>query len=382
MNHSVYDTQTKNSADGINRENIEPDTIERGKKKRDPSTLRKAPQAPKRFKSSYIMFFMAKQQEIKATLGAGASVGDVSKESSNRWKKLKPEERVIWDQKAKEDKERYNAEKAAYTGPWQVPWKRAKKDPTAPKRPMSAFLFFSQDKRRMIKNKNPEMRNTEISRVLGEIWKKASDEERAPHIEREATERAKYKLDIAKWRKEESLRKEETKQVEMEQAKFTAQKQSKYPYPPSSAPSMDNQFFYDPQAHGLQRMHPQQFYSGSYEYYQPPPQGYEQASQYNSYEYPSQQGHGYYGYPPPDTNSMYPPASEDMKQSIPSSSTYPISNSGSSQYSSHPHHAPPQSSGHYDGGYQSYTPHQSQGDQFHPDAVNSYEADFDPYARN
>lgn len=44
------------------------------KKKRDASTLRKAPQAPKRFKSSYIMFFMAKQQEIKAELGGGASV--------------------------------------------------------------------------------------------------------------------------------------------------------------------------------------------------------------------------------------------------------------------------------------------------------------------
>jgi hypothetical protein len=38
------------------------------KKKRDGSTLRKAPQAPKRFKSSYICFFMAKQQEIKESL--------------------------------------------------------------------------------------------------------------------------------------------------------------------------------------------------------------------------------------------------------------------------------------------------------------------------
>ena len=25
------------------------------------------------------------------------------------------------------------AEKSTYTGPWQVPWKRAKKDPSAPK---------------------------------------------------------------------------------------------------------------------------------------------------------------------------------------------------------------------------------------------------------
>ena len=44
------------------------------KKKRDSSTLRKAPQAPKRFKSSYILFFMAKQQEIKDALGPSATV--------------------------------------------------------------------------------------------------------------------------------------------------------------------------------------------------------------------------------------------------------------------------------------------------------------------
>mmetsp|Transcript_65347 Transcript_65347/g.96694 ORF Transcript_65347/g.96694 Transcript_65347/m.96694 type:complete len:81 (-) Transcript_65347:468-710(-) len=46
------------------------------KKKRDASTLRKAPQAPKRFKSSYICFFMAKQQEIKDELGQAATVSE------------------------------------------------------------------------------------------------------------------------------------------------------------------------------------------------------------------------------------------------------------------------------------------------------------------
>jgi hypothetical protein len=42
--------------------------------KKRPGTLRKAPQAPKRFKSSYILFFMAKQQEIKNEIGPGAGV--------------------------------------------------------------------------------------------------------------------------------------------------------------------------------------------------------------------------------------------------------------------------------------------------------------------
>jgi len=42
--------------------------------KKRPGTLRKAPQAPKRFKSSYILFFMAKQQEIKNSIGSNAGV--------------------------------------------------------------------------------------------------------------------------------------------------------------------------------------------------------------------------------------------------------------------------------------------------------------------
>ena len=57
----------------------------RGKKKRDNSTLRKAPQAPKRFKSSYICFFMAKQPEIKEELGDKATVTEISKRSAEMW---------------------------------------------------------------------------------------------------------------------------------------------------------------------------------------------------------------------------------------------------------------------------------------------------------
>ena len=43
------------------------------------------------------------------------------------WKTLPPDQRAHWDDVAKKDKDRYMAEKAMYTGPWQVPWKRAKK---------------------------------------------------------------------------------------------------------------------------------------------------------------------------------------------------------------------------------------------------------------
>jgi hypothetical protein len=62
-----------------------PESPSRVKKKRDNSSLRKAPQAPKRFKSSYICFFMAKQPEIKGELGEKSTVTEISKRSAEMW---------------------------------------------------------------------------------------------------------------------------------------------------------------------------------------------------------------------------------------------------------------------------------------------------------
>lgn len=60
---------------------------QKGKRKEPGSgrVYRKAPQAPKRFKSSYICFFMAKQNEIKEELGEAASVTAVSRRSAEIW---------------------------------------------------------------------------------------------------------------------------------------------------------------------------------------------------------------------------------------------------------------------------------------------------------
>eukprot|EP00551_Chaetoceros_affinis_P020182 CAMPEP_0203717114 /NCGR_PEP_ID=MMETSP0092-20131115/1697_1 /ASSEMBLY_ACC=CAM_ASM_001090 /TAXON_ID=426623 /ORGANISM="Chaetoceros affinis, Strain CCMP159" /LENGTH=437 /DNA_ID=CAMNT_0050595877 /DNA_START=52 /DNA_END=1365 /DNA_ORIENTATION=- len=199
--------------------------------------LRKAPQAPRRFKSSYILFFMAKQDEIKQVLPKGASVGDVSKRSSQLWKALSAEERAYWNERAEQDKLRYLKEKNEYTGPWQVPYKRAKKNPLAPKRPMSSFLFFSKERRKAIKDKHPNMKNTEISSILGEQWRNATEEERRPHIEMEQRERLKYRVALEKFNREEEARKKKEAE-ELAEAKLvvTAAKninRSPSPSPPS-----------------------------------------------------------------------------------------------------------------------------------------------------
>eukprot|EP00978_Attheya_sp_CCMP212_P032206 scaffold124448_cov48-Attheya_sp.AAC.1 len=124
----------------------------------------------------------------------------VAKLVSKEWKGLSDEKREVWDEKARLDKERYETEKATYTGPWKVPiTNRNQKDPTAPKRPMSAFLSYSNSKRSGVRVKNPTLNNIAISKMLATMWKGAPEDERKVHIEREAELRRTYKIELANW---------------------------------------------------------------------------------------------------------------------------------------------------------------------------------------
>jgi high mobility group protein B1 len=116
------------------------------------------------------------------------------------------EERKTWKEKAEKDKLRYKVELAMYSGPSTLPnFDKCgpKKDPSAPKRPMSAFLDYSKAFRGQVISENPHVTdNKEISKILGMMWNKASHEVKQPFIIKELALRAKYNEDIAQWRKE------------------------------------------------------------------------------------------------------------------------------------------------------------------------------------
>ena len=102
-----------------------------------------------------------------------------------------------------------------YTGPWKVPARRrALKDKDAPKRPMSAFLAYSQARRAEVRAANPNMDNISVSRELAKMWKEAPQEEKQGYIDEEAKKREVYKVAIADYRsknneKELALRQEQ-----------------------------------------------------------------------------------------------------------------------------------------------------------------------------
>ncbi|PWN87179.1 high mobility group box, partial [Acaromyces ingoldii] len=58
---------------------------------------------------------------------------------------------------------------------------RSKKDAGAPKRALSAYMFFSQDWRERIKQENPQASFGEVGRLLGAKWSSLSDSEKKPY---------------------------------------------------------------------------------------------------------------------------------------------------------------------------------------------------------
>ena len=65
------------------------------------------------------------------------------------------------------------------------------------KKPMSAFLLYSQAKREKVKQENPSASLGEISKILGEKWKGISDERRANYQAKAAELKAEYDAKVA-----------------------------------------------------------------------------------------------------------------------------------------------------------------------------------------
>merc|ERR1711973_617593 len=76
---------------------------------------------------------------------------------------------------------------------------KAKKDPNAPKRALSAFMFFAKEERPKVLKDNPSFSVPEVGKELGARWGKLADKKKFEALA--AKDKSRYEAEMKKYKK-------------------------------------------------------------------------------------------------------------------------------------------------------------------------------------
>jgi len=76
---------------------------------------------------------------------------------------------------------------------------KKKKDPNAPKRGLSAYMFFANEQRENVREENPNISFGQVGKVLGERWKALSESQRAPYEAKARADKERYDAEKASY---------------------------------------------------------------------------------------------------------------------------------------------------------------------------------------
>eukprot|EP00842_Homolaphlyctis_polyrhiza_P005154 jgi/Hompol1/563/HPOL_003764-RA len=129
--------------------------------------------------------------------------GNASDDRSNRRQSSSKNKRSARDDNDDDDEDGESApkksKKASSSNKDEPAKKRAKKDPGAPKRPMSAFLYFAAEQRSIVLAKNPGLSMTDVTKELGVLWKETTDRSKYDELANEDKKR--YEREMAAYNK-------------------------------------------------------------------------------------------------------------------------------------------------------------------------------------
>lgn len=73
---------------------------------------------------------------------------------------------------------------------------KKKKDPDAPKKNCSSYIFFCKDTRDTVKEDNPEFKGTEVTKELGRMWRELDEEGKAPFVVKAEADKVRYSKEM------------------------------------------------------------------------------------------------------------------------------------------------------------------------------------------
>jgi len=158
---------------------------------------------PKGRMSSYTYFVQTcREEHRKKHPTETVNFTEFSKKCGERWKQMTDNEKKRFALMADKDKQRYDREMSTYTPPAGEPGgrKRRKKDPNAPKRPLSAFFLFCHDERPAVRALHPTYGVGEVAKDLGEKWAKILPEKKTNYEAKAQLDKARYEIDVQKYK--------------------------------------------------------------------------------------------------------------------------------------------------------------------------------------
>ena len=122
---------------------------------------------------------------------------------------LSNKEQKTWNDKAAAEMGRQSSELNDYKGPWKLPSPDAATPVEGcPKRPPSAFVVFSKDRREVMRTAANGATEAEIDRIVNLQWTNLSEEEKSVYLNQENGARQEYKTKMQEWRKQCAAKKE------------------------------------------------------------------------------------------------------------------------------------------------------------------------------
>lgn len=78
---------------------------------------------------------------------------------------------------------------------------RKKKDPDAPKRSLSAYMFFANETRDIVRAENPGISFGQVGKQLGDRWKALEDDDKIPYNTKAEADKKRYEKEKAEYAK-------------------------------------------------------------------------------------------------------------------------------------------------------------------------------------
>jgi len=191
---------------------------------------------PKRPLTAYMLFSQEKRADIKNN-NPNVSFGEIGKLLGQAWQQLSPEDRKPFEENAKVAKAKYLDDMKEYKekhpegSDEERPKKRQKKgkgsrkkkDKNAPKKPCSAFFWFSKEQRPLIKEKNPNATFGDMGKLIGEAWRALTEEDKKPYAQKATEDKQRYQIEMKDYKPPpESSSEEESSSSESESSSSTS----------------------------------------------------------------------------------------------------------------------------------------------------------------